>query len=92
MNYPHPMDDQTGFEATDEEMGLAMPKHTPGPWVASGYDIHGGRSHIAEVLRRYQTRSALDPDDEGAANARLIAAAPDMLAVLRRVAKATGEA
>jgi hypothetical protein len=22
MNYPHPMDDKTGFEATDEEMGL----------------------------------------------------------------------
>ncbi len=24
MNYPHPMDDKTGFEATDEEMGLGM--------------------------------------------------------------------
>jgi hypothetical protein len=22
MTYPHPMDDRTGFEATDEEMGL----------------------------------------------------------------------
>ena len=22
MTYPHPMDDKTGFEATDEEMGL----------------------------------------------------------------------
>jgi hypothetical protein len=26
MNYPHPMDDTTGFEATDEEMGLAKQK------------------------------------------------------------------
>ncbi len=24
MNYPHPMDDKTGFEATDEEMGLPL--------------------------------------------------------------------
>jgi hypothetical protein len=22
MNFPHPMDDKTGFEATDDEMGL----------------------------------------------------------------------
>lgn len=25
MAYPHPMDDKTGFEATDEEMGLTPP-------------------------------------------------------------------
>jgi hypothetical protein len=27
MNFPHPMDDKTGFEATDEEMGLGMNRH-----------------------------------------------------------------
>ncbi len=25
MNYPHPMDDKTGFEATDEEMSDYFP-------------------------------------------------------------------
>ena len=45
MSFPHSMDDTTGFDATDEEMGLA-------------------------------------PRDF--ANARLIAAAPDMLDALRQ--------
>jgi hypothetical protein len=27
MSFPHPMDDTTGFEATDEEMGLGMNRH-----------------------------------------------------------------
>jgi hypothetical protein len=62
-------------------------KHTPGPWATGGYDIKAedGRALIATVIRRYQNRSALDPDDEGAANARLIAAAPEMFDALSEV-------
>ena len=65
-------------------------QHTPGPWDRGenwgdpndGYTIRGGNdSHIADVYGRHH------PDDivsaaQGLANARLIAAAPDLLAAL----------
>jgi hypothetical protein len=53
-----------------------MSKHTPGPWhVANGVQIRGQRDQIARV---WMMRNG-----EGSANARLIAAAPEMLAALR---------
>jgi hypothetical protein len=61
-----------------------MSAHTPGPWVAetSGLPLavttEDGR-HLATV---YPSR------DEGRANARLIAAAPDLLAALRTMVDA----
>ena len=52
------------------------PKHTPGPWYASGSYIEktpsGHRFTIAEVFRHNVGQCK--------ANARLIAAAPDLLA------------
>ncbi len=67
-----------------------MSKHTPGPWRvrpcvemdAIGVVEQGGR-----VVAR--TRGAYGPEDsaENAANARLIAAAPDMAAELEAAAK-----
>lgn len=36
MNYPHPMDDKTGFEATDEEMGLTHNPETGLDCVSAG--------------------------------------------------------
>lgn len=53
-----------------------MAKHTPGPWAADGLDVKNGCGHMATTPER------IGPDGEkiGEANARLIAAAPDLLA------------
>lgn len=71
-----------------------MNKHTPGPWYApplpaSGTDL--GIMHLpqnkAPVLVALVVIDEDDPqtDDEHAANARLIAAAPDLLAACDRL-------
>lgn len=63
-------------------------KHTPGPWaIFNGVDIYPdngdkrARHHIAEVSPEgYLTDDCDITSDEHKANARLIAAAPDLLA------------
>lgn len=58
-----------------------MDEHTPGPWNVDdneGYGatmIHGDQKLLAQIV---------GDSAEAEANARLIAAAPDMLAMLRR--------
>ena len=71
--------------------GVAQPRsvgHTPGPWVAdvayfdgkpSCLRIHAGREFIALVVEDGE----FDVNSE--ADARLIAAAPEMLAALREI-------
>ena len=54
-----------------------MSKHTPGPWTLDGNYVYGSNFVIAQV---YQI-SFENP--EGKANARLIAAAPEMFDVLK---------
>ena len=60
-------------------------KHTPGPWVA-GKDV---ATNVFTDCRRYLICSCEDiteydtTDSEKKANARLIAAAPELLAALR---------
>jgi hypothetical protein len=72
-------------------------KHTPGPWEAEQaherqdlwWDIEGampkgltpGRYNIADTMNRHHCVSP----DEDRANARLIAAAPELLAACRRL-------
>lgn len=66
---------------------MTKPKYTPGPWRNQGrcdvrqrcivHEVGGGQRAIAEIYRE-----ALPEHD---ANARLIAAAPDLLAALRRI-------
>ena len=58
-------------------------KHTPAPWTVSGKQVksidHG---------KRYTVATANNPkftDEANASNARLIAAAPDLLAALQMV-------
>lgn len=59
-------------------------KPTPGPWhVANGVQIRGEREQIAKV---WMMRGG-----EGNANARLIAAAPELLEALQFVMTASGE-
>ncbi len=85
---PAPSSAHTRSEAT-------MSKHTPGPWTidwnVSRLDIF---SADAATLVATLRRSALSPgiDDAAKANARLIAAAPELLEALQAVqAFITGE-
>lgn len=59
-----------------------MSKHTPGPWEAAHngnyWEIVAGREFIGDTC----ASKHLDSGDNGEANARLIAAAPDLLAAL----------
>lgn len=52
-----------------------MAAHTPGPWKATGNGIHRGTTCVATTH--------MDPHEQRAVDARLIAAAPDMLAALK---------
>ena len=61
----------------------ARPKHTPGPWtVAASRAIFGGGGIPEEIATVRPTRPT---SDEAEANARLIAAAPELLAALQNL-------
>lgn len=59
--------------------------HTPGPWYFTASSekgfVHGGKDHRVIVPHSVER----NPDQEHLANARLIAAAPDLLQALQRV-------
>lgn len=75
---------------------MSAPKHTPGPWV-TGKNNCGGGSNVVDGLGRHLAHTAAVrningqvlpekdrvEDPEAKANARLIAAAPEMLETLR---------
>ncbi len=65
---------------------MSEQKHTPGKWKAvpnGGDDIDTQKLYVVtNDNRAAQTIAACDYQDEGEANARLIAAAPDLLAAL----------
>jgi hypothetical protein len=67
-------------------------KHTPGPWVANYRGTVGHIKSIAEnpngftpTVARFDIGALSIPDDEKMANAQLIAAAPDLLAVSKKI-------
>jgi hypothetical protein len=68
-----------------------MSKHTPGPWVAEfeeTYNVRGpdeGRVAICMNLKGRYGLGGRRTGAESAANARLIAAAPDLLETLREL-------
>jgi glutamate dehydrogenase/leucine dehydrogenase len=69
-----------------------MTKHTPGPWVAVGTWVeHPGK--VADICtcatRMFGQEKLGRTYDEECANARLIAAAPEMLEALREIAAAS---
>jgi len=57
--------------------------HTPGPWIAEGKTVkaisHGKRFKVARIDGRQITEQGNE------ANARLVAAAPELLAALRNL-------
>jgi hypothetical protein len=65
-----------------------MIKHTPGPWHnKEGYRFLNARSDKGVVADIRIVGGVITPEDK--ANARLIAAAPDMLQALRDIAAET---
>lgn len=77
----------------------AKPPHTPGPWEWLGETVANNRNeNSTQIISRYDdgsvrgTLAQVGRDggtyekDEAQANARLIAAAPDLLAALKEVA------
>lgn len=67
-----------------DQRAESVAKHTPGPWMDEVLAREGKR-FIYGGSGGYSIGYVFDgrPDDEGRANARLIAAAPDMLAALQ---------
>jgi hypothetical protein len=64
-------------------------QHTPGPWFAVGYQVEIERENVADICTTNAHlfgQPSLHKVATAMANARLIAAAPDMLAMLQEVA------
>jgi hypothetical protein len=70
---------------------VTVAEHTPGPWVAEFSEavsvLDGERGRVCTInwLKGPYGAFGRKPDAEGEANARLIAAAPDLLAALKAV-------
>ena len=60
-------------------------QHTPGPWTQHEGEVRA--KNYGLISRSYYGK----PDGEGAANARLIAAAPDLLEALKWVVRICDE-
>lgn len=61
-----------------------MSKHTPGPWTfRNGRSVHSAEKSIA-LCQTGLARKSVPSPDECMANARLIAAAPELLEELKR--------
>jgi len=62
-------------------------KHTPGPWTVTQYGIRSRAGHICQIIHpgRYSDQSERYEREnaERTGDARLIAAAPDMLKALQ---------
>ena len=65
-------------------------KHTPGPWVISGSSIWNTETHRA--IYASGIKPVNERDEEGQANARLIAAAPELLGACLASHNATTQA
>lgn len=61
-------------------------QHTPGPWNV-GQDSTAIKASGAIIARTFHWANQYTPIEEGHANAKLIAAAPDLLAALRMVSE-----
>jgi hypothetical protein len=64
-----------------------MSKHTPGPWHVNAGDYKYHIYYSREQSDHYFVEVDGNDDDEAKANARLIAAAPELLAALKTARK-----
>ena len=62
-----------------------MSKHTPGPWIQRGERVDAQRNHVCGGVNQESVLALSRPPEERLANARLIAAAPEMLEALQAV-------
>jgi len=64
-------------------------KHTPGPWEATDLRVKGNYARVVQAISGETVANVaddptnLEPTEESIANARLIAAAPDLLGSLK---------
>lgn len=65
---------------------MTKPKHTPGPWTLEGSTIKGSDGGTICTFR-YPIYPLSTGPDEYSSNARLIAAAPEMLEALKLTLK-----
>lgn len=63
---------------------MSTDKHTPGPWRAIRNEVHVGTRRICAYVGAGVSLNLGAAYERECANARLIAAAPDMLLALRR--------
>jgi hypothetical protein len=66
-------------------MARLIVKHTPGPWFAVGYQVEIESETVADICTTNANlfgQGGLHDDAQAMANARLIAAAPEMLRLL----------
>ena len=71
-----------------------MSKHTPGPWVLGDGTVEHAHNIYPEYDQRQgQAIASMEPNRRGAraADARLIAAAPDLLMALERIERIATE-
>ena len=64
-----------------------MTAFTKGPWVANKYSVFGPNTRVVAYARGLNSKGRT-PEDE--ANARLIAAAPDLLSACKAVVEEDG--
>lgn len=62
-----------------------MNKHTEGPWTAGAFHVHSAESVICDCVLSQNSNL---PTEEKIANIRLIASAPDLLAICEETADA----
>jgi hypothetical protein len=69
-------------------MKASLPEATPGPWTARGFHVYGAGVKIAESSSAVSVPVSTTAREQAIANARLIAAAPDLLATCKALREA----
>lgn len=59
--------------------------HTPGPWLVRGTDVYGAGVKVASAPSMRQTAGSTVGHEQATANARLVAASPELVASLREM-------
>lgn len=71
---------------------MSETKFTPGPWTTHAEDLRGGRYYVVAMPTDESWDSIdLREDENGEANAALIAAAPELYEALRELRTFVGE-